>query len=159
PAGDRQAFLPSIAVAADGTVAVTYYDFRFNDANPGLLTDYWLVEGSAGTDLSNPANWRTEARLTNASFHLEKAAISAGQGFWLGDYQGLAAAGNSFDAFFSATNGSDPGDIYFRDPVTDANTSVPVRANDRTAVTAGDIPSMPALAPFPSAAQPAAWAM
>jgi hypothetical protein len=39
PAGDRQAFLPSVAVAADGTVAVTYDDFRFNDANPSLQTD------------------------------------------------------------------------------------------------------------------------
>src|SRR5262249_44064725 len=30
PSGNQQAFLPSIAVAANGTVAVTYYDFRFN---------------------------------------------------------------------------------------------------------------------------------
>jgi hypothetical protein len=135
PAGDRQAFLPSVAVTADGTVAVTYYDFRFNDANPGLLTDYWLVEGRAGTGLTNPANWRTEARLTYASFDLEKAAIWSDEGFWLGDYQGLAAAGNSFCAFFSATNATDPGDIYFRDPVADASTPAPVLGNDATAAT------------------------
>jgi outer membrane protein assembly factor BamB len=117
PAGDRQAFLPSVAVAADGAVAVTYYDFRLNDGNPGLLTDYWLVEGRTGTDLTNPANWHAEARLTNTSFDMETAAIWTDRGFWLGEYQGLAAAGNSFDAFFAATNGTDPGDIYFRDPV------------------------------------------
>jgi hypothetical protein len=124
PPGDRQAFLPSIAVAADGTVGVSYYDFRFNDANPALLTDYWLVEGAAGTDLTNPANWGNEARLTSTSFDLEKAGIWTGRGFFLGDYEGLAAAGNSFGAFFSATNGTDPGNIYFRDPVVVANTPV-----------------------------------
>jgi len=124
PQGDQQAFLPSVAVAADGTVAVTYYDFRFNDASPGLLTDYWLVEGATGTDLTNPANWGNEARLTNSPFDLEKAAVWAGRGFFLGDYEGLAAAGNSFNAFFSATNGTDPGDIFFRDTVGAASTPV-----------------------------------
>jgi hypothetical protein len=135
PAGDRQAFLPSVAVAADGSVAVTYYDFRFNDANPGLLTDYWLVEGRAGTDLTNPASWRNEARLTNQSFDLEQAGVWAGRGFFLGDYVGLAAAGNSFDAFFPMTNGTDPGDIYFRDPVAAASTPVPALMNAATAAT------------------------
>ena len=33
--GDQQAFLPTIQVAQDGTVGVTYYDFRFNDPQPG----------------------------------------------------------------------------------------------------------------------------
>ena len=32
-----------VAVAADGTIGVSYYDFRFNDATSGALTDYWLV--------------------------------------------------------------------------------------------------------------------
>ena len=31
-----QAFIPSVAVAADGTVGVTYYDFRNNTPAPGL---------------------------------------------------------------------------------------------------------------------------
>jgi hypothetical protein len=136
PPGDQQAFLPSVAVAADGTVAVTYYDFRFNDASPGLLTDYWLVEGAAGTDLTNPANWSNEARLTNSSFDLEKAAVWAGRGFLLGDYEGLAAAGNSFDAFFSATNGTDPGDIYFREagvvPFTSVSATVTASPSSQT---------------------------
>jgi hypothetical protein len=122
PAGDRQAFLPAVAVAADGTVAVTYYDFRLNDANPGLLTDYWLVQAPAGSDPTDPASWRHEARLTDASFDLEKAAIWTGEGYWIGDYEGLAATGNRFNAFFSATNGNDPGDIYFRDAVVVAST-------------------------------------
>jgi hypothetical protein len=35
---NRQASFPSIAVAADGTIGVSYYDFRFNDPKPGLPT-------------------------------------------------------------------------------------------------------------------------
>jgi hypothetical protein len=45
PIADRSAFIPSIAVPAVGTVAVSYYDFRFNDDAPGLPTDYWAVFG------------------------------------------------------------------------------------------------------------------
>ena len=43
PVGNQQAFTPSVDVAADGTVAVTYYDFRNNDAAAPLWTDYWIV--------------------------------------------------------------------------------------------------------------------
>jgi hypothetical protein len=114
PSGDQQAYLPSIAVAANGTVAVTYYDFRFNGTGPGLLTDNWLAQGTPGTDLTNPANWGNEVRLTNTSFNLEAASVR--RGYFIGDYQGFTAAGNDFEAFFAATNGTDSGDIFFRDP-------------------------------------------
>ena len=43
PVGNRQAFLPSVAVNQDGVVAVTYYDFRHNTPAPGLPTDDWMV--------------------------------------------------------------------------------------------------------------------
>jgi hypothetical protein len=43
PPGNQQAFTPSVQVAADGTVGVTYYDFRNNTAAEPLLTDYFLV--------------------------------------------------------------------------------------------------------------------
>jgi hypothetical protein len=117
PAADQQAFEPSIAVAADGSVAVTYYDFRHNTAAPGTLTDYWLIHASANTDLTNPANWE-EVRLTDTSFDVQKAALSAADGNaeFLGDYQSLVAMGNSFGAFFSMTHDDDGGSIFFRDP-------------------------------------------
>jgi hypothetical protein len=114
PAGDQQAFTPSVAVAGNGTVAVTYYDFRNNTSGPGLLTDYWIVH--ADNNFTNPASWNQENRLTNASFDLELAPKTS-RGFFLGDYQGLVAAGNSFDALFSlAVSSSDPASIFFRDP-------------------------------------------
>jgi hypothetical protein len=133
PNGNQQAFLPSIAVAANGAVAVTYDDFRFNGTGPGTPTDCWLVQGRAGTDLTNPANWGNEVRLTNTSFDVQAAPQN---GEFLGDYQGFAAAGNDFDAFFAATNGTDPGDIYFRDPpaLENAPASVPTNGSPLQAV-------------------------
>jgi hypothetical protein len=43
PTLNRQAFYPIIAVSPNGTIAVTYYDFRFNTPDPGLPTDYWMI--------------------------------------------------------------------------------------------------------------------
>jgi hypothetical protein len=102
PPGNRQAFLPTIAVARNGTIGVTYYDFRFNDANPGVPTDYWLVQcsPSSTTAPANLANWGNELRLTPASFNLEACPIKV-TGYFLGDYLGLAAAGNGFISTFT----------------------------------------------------------
>ena len=97
--GNQQAFVPSVAVAANGTVAVAYYDFRNNTTASGLTTDYWLVH--AGADFTNIASWTTdEKRLTDASFDME-VAPRTGQGYFVGDYAGLAAAGNNFYALFA----------------------------------------------------------
>jgi hypothetical protein len=114
PAGDQQAFTPTVAVNSSGTVAVTYYDFRNNTAGPGLLTDYFIaVNPNPG---SNPTNW-SETQLTTTSFNLENAAPTS-RGYFLGDYQGLAAAGNNFYALFAqaGSSTSDPSNIWFRDP-------------------------------------------
>ncbi len=114
--GNQQAFTPSVTVAADHTVAVTYYDFRNNTAASGLPTDYWLVHADA--EFSNSASWTTdEKRLTDASFDMETAPRTA-QGYFLGDYQGLATAGNSFYALFgqAGTSATNRSNIWFRDP-------------------------------------------
>jgi hypothetical protein len=118
PPGDQQAFDPSVQVAADGTVGVSYYDFRFNDPQPGLLTDYWFVPGTPND--SGGIDWGNEVQLTDQSFNLEIAPNA--NGLFLGDYQGLGAAGNSFVAFFGQTHDTDPGSIFFRsiDPTGNA---------------------------------------
>jgi hypothetical protein len=108
--GNQQAFTPSVDVAADGTVAVTYYDFRFNTAATDLKTDYWVIHCHAACQ--NSASWGDEIRLTNASFDMRQAPFAGG--FFTGDYEGLASAGNDFAAFFGQTHGSDPGSIFFR---------------------------------------------
>jgi hypothetical protein len=117
---DQQAWAPSVKVADDGTLAVTYYDFRNNDAKPGLATNSWVVFGKPTTPsaLTDPANWGNELHLTNKSFDLEKALFQ-GQGdsvpgLFLGDYQGLKAVGNNFVATFceAGVSRNDPKSIF-----------------------------------------------
>jgi hypothetical protein len=96
-----QAFTPTVAVGFDGAIAVTYYDFRKDTPDPKtLLTNCWRIVSRDGG-----ATW-IETPVGN-SFDFETSAIANGARF-IGDYQGLAAAGRSFLSFFSATNPGDP---------------------------------------------------
>jgi hypothetical protein len=100
---NQQAFVPNIRVAADGTVAVTYYDFRNNDANSGVPTDYWIVHCHA--TCSDASNWGAEARLSSASFDIEQAPAARGPfGYFLGEYQGLTSIGSNFVPVFIQVN-------------------------------------------------------
>jgi hypothetical protein len=110
PAGDQQAFTPTIKVASDGTIGVTYYDLRNNTPAPGLPTDYWFVHCHASC--TSASNW-SETHVAG-SFDLEQAAVA--RGYFLGDYEGLDTFGNSFAAFFDEAGLSqaiDPSDVYF----------------------------------------------
>jgi hypothetical protein len=116
PPGSRQAFFATVAVAANGTIGVTYYDFRFNTPAPGLPTDYWLVQchPTPTTPATNPANWGSEVRLTDNSFNMEACAILI-DGFFLGDYFGLASAGGGgFVAAFGAVDQNNHTSIFAR---------------------------------------------
>jgi hypothetical protein len=111
PAGNQQAFTPSVHVSEDGTVGVTYYDFQNNTSDPATLpTDYWIVHCHASC--TSPASWASETRLTNTPFDM-RLAPNAG-GFFTGDYEGLTAVGDDFGAFFSATHGTDPSSAFYR---------------------------------------------
>jgi hypothetical protein len=112
PLGNRQAFTPSVDVAADGTIAVTYYDFRFNDSGADLKTDYFVAHCHPSAGCTNPANWGDEIRLTDVSFNMLQAPLAGG--FFVGDYEGLASDGNDFLTFFSMPHGSDPSSVFFR---------------------------------------------
>src|SRR5262249_42893608 len=82
---------------------------------PGLATDYWFVHARPDDPggLTNPANWTDELRLTNRSFDLERAP-GADRGLFVGDYEGLATAGNSFLAFWAQPGRTDPANVFFR---------------------------------------------
>ena len=112
---NRQAFFPSIAVAADGTIGVSYYDFRFNDPSPGLPTDRWVVQcqPSSRNPATNPANWGNEVRLTSSSFNMETIVPILPDGLFLGDYFGLAA-GTAFQAVFTQPDANNVTSIFAR---------------------------------------------
>lgn len=99
---DVSSFNGTVEVADDGTVAVLFYDFRYNSTAPGLPTDVWLASSSDGG-----ATW-TEQHVTGP-FDMEQAPVA--RGFFLGDYQGLAAVGDDLLLFFSTTQG-DRANVY-----------------------------------------------
>src|SRR5438067_658639 len=106
--GDVQAFTPAVHVASDGTVGVTYYDFRSNTPAPGLPTDQWFIHCHADTDCTDPANW-AENHVAGP-FDIENAATA--RGYFLGDYDGLSSSGTTFMSFFSQTTATDKDNTY-----------------------------------------------
>ena len=116
----RPAFDPAIAVATNGTVGVSYYDFRALSATDTttLPTGYWLKELNPGA-----AGFGADVALWPAAqpFNLMAAPVVSG-GYFLGDYQGLAGSG--FNSMFVAANCSDsscggtdnPTDVYSMSP-------------------------------------------
>jgi hypothetical protein len=94
---DVQAFTPSVEVASNGTVAVTYYDFRNNTSDPDTLpTDYWIVRSHDGG-----ATFGNEEHAAGP-FDMKTAPFA--RGFFVGDYEGLATIGNSFVPVFVQAN-------------------------------------------------------
>jgi Neuraminidase (sialidase) len=106
------AFTPAVDVSANGTVAVTYYDFRNNTPDPSTLpTDYWIVFSSNGG-----ATWADEQHVAGP-FDLDTAPVApASRGHFLGDYEGLAHSGNAFLPFFVQANSGNTAnrtDVFF----------------------------------------------
>jgi len=96
PESGTSAFTPALAIARDGTVGVTYFDFRNNTADAATLpTDYWLARSADGG-----VHW-TETHVDGA-FDLNVAPEAIG--LFLGDYQGLATVGKAFVAFYARAN-------------------------------------------------------
>jgi hypothetical protein len=115
PVLNRQSFFPIIAVADDGTIGVSHYDFRSNDPSPGLPTDRWLVrcQPSATRPATDPANWRNEIRLTDTSFNLE-ACGTINANFRPGEYFGLANVGSDFVSVHTQVDQDNVTAIFFR---------------------------------------------
>jgi hypothetical protein len=108
PAG-VPAFLPSVHVAKDGTVGVTYYDLRSNTSDPKTLpTDVFIVHShDAGLTFGTDAHVAGPFDFLTAPF---------ARGFFVGDYEGLDNVGNAFAPVFVATNSGDaanPTDVFF----------------------------------------------
>jgi hypothetical protein len=101
PAAGVQQFIPGVAVNGRGEVAVGWYAFATDHTSaPGLLTRYWL---SWSADQGR--TWATPAPATAEPFDFR--AIPFNAGFFVGEYQGLAAMGPNFVALVTLANGHD----------------------------------------------------
>jgi hypothetical protein len=99
-----QAFNPSIAVLADGTIGLIHHDLRFNTPDPGTLpADVWFLHSHNGG-----TSW-AETRVTPTSFDFNRAPDA--RGLFLGDYMGLAARGPQFVSAYGVTTASDRANI------------------------------------------------
>ena len=120
----QQAFIPSVATTADGTLAVTYYDFRFDADDGREATDYWAVfcRPAAGS-CADRANWGGEVRLTKSSFDMLNAPVA--RGHFLGDYMGLTVSGQTIWPVFGIAPGKNIAVLYTR--TLDGNVAVSAR--------------------------------
>jgi hypothetical protein len=110
PDGNQAAFTPTVKVAADGTVGVTYYDLRNNTPAPGLPTDYWLVRCKIAC--TSTSSW-SETHVAGP-FDEEQAPFAVG--LFLGDYEGMVTTGNTFGSFFVQADSraaGNPTDAFF----------------------------------------------
>jgi hypothetical protein len=112
------AFLPSVHVRADGTVGVTYLDFRDNtSAANTLLTDTWLARSGNGIQ------WQESQVAGPFDLDLAPLTTTDGGGLFLGDYQALSSTGNLFLPLFVQTLGGNAGnrtDVYIAPAVSAA---------------------------------------
>jgi hypothetical protein len=108
-----QAFLPNVAVMPDGTVGVTYDDFRGDREGDGqLTTNVWFTHSHNGG-----TSWR-EQRLAGPFDMLQAPETSSTEvaGRFLGDYQGLVGLHDGFGALYAQARPAaqeGPSDVFF----------------------------------------------
>ncbi|HEU4730140.1 MAG TPA: sialidase family protein [Kofleriaceae bacterium] len=104
---DVSAFTPMVAVTDDGAVGVTYYDLRAAD-----LGDPSMFRAAAWLAISRDqgATWSDEP--LGAAFDLRPASLTTS--YFLGDYEGLTAVGNTLLAFFvgATVDSDDKTDVF-----------------------------------------------
>ncbi|HET7650489.1 MAG TPA: sialidase family protein [Gammaproteobacteria bacterium] len=131
------AFTPSVAVLPDGTIGVSYFDFRNNTSDKArLLTDYWFVSSDDGVHWSE--------QHISGPFDLDLAPNA--EGLFIGDYQSLGVIGNAFVPFYVQTNNegtSNRNDTYTLPPQP-----VPLRVTRKVSYVAHTMPSAPPDAAF-----------
>jgi hypothetical protein len=88
------AFTPSVAILGDGTVGVSYFDFRNDRTGPELPTDYWFTSSTDGT------HWSEQ----HISGPFDMTLAPDAEGLFVGDYEALGTVGSTFVPFFVQTD-------------------------------------------------------
>ena len=96
--GSVPAFLPQIRVASNGTIGLTYYDVQNATVTQPGLSDAFIATCSSNCAVASSWAAGGQTRLTPTSFDYTTAPNAGG--LFIGDYQGLAAAGGKFLPFF-----------------------------------------------------------
>lgn len=106
------AFTAMVDVDGQGRVAVSYYDFRNDQAGDAVLsTDFWVTHSHDGG-----RTFTSESRLTPTSFDMRTAPNA--RGYFVGDYTGLDHAGAAFHLAWVGANDGVLGnrtDVFHRD--------------------------------------------
>jgi hypothetical protein len=128
---DVQSFTGSVHVDRAGTLGVTYYDFTHDDPSGGPLdTDVWFTASSNGGLTFTPRE-----PLSAAPFDMRTAPDA--EGFFVGDYEGLASVGPGFAPVFVLATGdlANRTDVFattvspdLTEPTLRAGSAEPVRA-------------------------------
>jgi hypothetical protein len=104
------AFSPAVRVLQSGKIGITHYDLRNDDPRDtaSFVATYWLVTSADGG-----TTWQES--VIGEPFDLRTALL--GEAYFLGDYEGMSQAGDSFIPFFAATSasaGADRTDIFIQ---------------------------------------------
>ena len=93
----RPGFTPQVTVNSNGTVGVSYYDFRSLGSETSTLpTDYWF------RTLTPTLSLGSETHIAGP-FDMKTAPLTT-TGFFVGDYEGLTNVGKTFEPFFVQAN-------------------------------------------------------
>jgi hypothetical protein len=100
----RPAYTPSVAIAPDGTVGVTYHQWD-QATSSGLEKTVLYIQKSTSAGSSTAAP--TFGSRTAVSGEFNGLAAPFAEGYFLGDYEGLAANASGFIPFNVLTNCDD----------------------------------------------------
>jgi hypothetical protein len=99
----QPAFTPTVAVAADHTVGVTYYQFEPTSLG-SEPTNYWIKKFSPTQIASSDPGSLSAVRATKVTGRFNMLDAPFARGYFVGDYEALGVVGSSFQPFFAQTN-------------------------------------------------------
>ena len=114
----RPAYTPSVAVAPDGTVGVTYYQWD-TATSTGLEPTVLYIQKS--TSAGNSSIAPTFGARTALSSEFNGLAAPFAEGYFLGDYDGLVANSTGFIPFNVLTNCDDSSCLALTSVTSPAN--------------------------------------